>query len=1363
MCFAAQAPSFLKLKQIEWDSMVQRWMNVAVYGALILIGASAFTVTRAGCPRGDFNNDCRVDMEDCALLAEAWLDGAGINELMDLSDAWLEKKEYAVINEFLASNHDILFDEDEDSSDWIEIYNPTQAAMSLGGWYLTDDRDDLMKWGLPDVTLEGGEFLTVFASGKDRRNAEGELHTNFQLSADDQYLALVENDGETVASFYEAGLDERRMNVSYGINQQAMPSYRIGPGYEGKVLIPDAVAAAAIGSAWTGTAVDEPFDESAWICVSTPMGYDTRNSASENIALGKPAAQSSEWGGYPAGFATDGIFSNFTHTAMGDLTPWWEIDLLESYFINRVVLHNRDSCCQNRLYNITVEIFNAQDILVYISPILNQTEEGETPVDPGAFITVDLSSFPGGGVTGRRVHVSKTVINGGGQQEYISLGEVEIFGLETYKNSIVSDIESQMKGVNASCYLRFGFDVAEEDDYEKIVLRMKYDDGFIAYLNGREFASSNTPDGTVGYNATAQEIHYGVAFEEYSVPLSLLRKGKNILAIHGLNYEADDENFLLVPELISYRTDVSGTGFFTEPTPGKLNGTSVAGFVSDTTFDIDRGFYDSPFEVNITSPTPGATIVYTTDGSEPTMSNGKQVQAADGDSKPVAIVHVDKTTVLRARAFKSGYEPTNTDTHTYIFLDHVISTSVMNPSITQDPIYGPQMRDALKALPTMSIVTKPGVLEPYLHGPGPYPSWTYDEIPVSVEWIMPDGSRGFQEDAGAARFGGHWYDRSGAYRPFDKWAFRIYFRSEYGETKLKFPLFEGFDHGIDPVDTFDQLELYAGSHDMSERGFYMSSQLTADTMLEMGNINPHGRFVHLYINGAYWGQYNLRERWNADMNARYLGGEKEEYESIKTHINVGGWGDMGEPYDGDGSVWQLAISFRNSYESIKPYLDVQNYVDFMLMYMFGNSEAEYRCVGPKVPGGGGFKFWLNDADGFTRDVENRTGESGPGGIFGGLTAEEHPDFEMLLADRIHKHFFNDGDLTSSVMASRLLKRCEEIELSFLGEAARWGYRSPASWANARDNYINSILPSRSETLLNQLRNAGFYPQLDAPVFQINGLYKHGGTVDFNAVFSMSLPGDSSYQEIRLVEKGHPVKVHIPVDNTLGLTWVERDYVPTNGWTDGLTGAGVGYEAGSGYENWIETDVFSAMRGVSSSVFCIMEFMYDGRIYDKLMLDMRYDDGFVAYLNGDEITRSDNIDNDIPGTAFAFGHEAQSTYEGFDVSEFRSSLVLGRNILAIHGINSSSTSSDMLVLPRLIGLVQESNPVNDPVWYTVDGSDPRLSDGYQNPESRQYSEPFLVDHSIIVKARTLVEGQWSALNEAVFGVGPVKESLRITEL
>jgi len=118
------------------------------------------------------------------------------------------------INEFLASNHGGLRDEDGDTPDWLELYNGGTTAVDLGGWYLTDKATQLTKWGFPSFVLPPNSYFVVFASGKDRTNAAAPLHTNFKLTDAGGYLALVQPDGATVVSDFV--YLTQYSNVSYG-------------------------------------------------------------------------------------------------------------------------------------------------------------------------------------------------------------------------------------------------------------------------------------------------------------------------------------------------------------------------------------------------------------------------------------------------------------------------------------------------------------------------------------------------------------------------------------------------------------------------------------------------------------------------------------------------------------------------------------------------------------------------------------------------------------------------------------------------------------------------------------------------------------------------------------------------------------------------------------------------------------------------------------------------------------------------------------------------------------------------------------------------------------------------------------------
>ena len=151
-----------------------------------------------------------------------------------------------------------------------------------------------------------------------------------------------------------------------------------------------------------------------------------------------------------------------------------------------------------------------------------------------------------------------------------------------------------------------------------------------------------------------------------------------------------------------------------------VSSTGAAETVADTKFSVNRGFYVIPFRVKISSVTPDAEIRYTTDGSEPALNHGS------GGPSP-QLVEVTTTTVLRAKAFREGLEPTNVDTQTYLFTNHVLeqpdeipgypslvmrtsgSTSAtldygMDPEIARDPAYRERLLDGLESIPSISLV-----------------------------------------------------------------------------------------------------------------------------------------------------------------------------------------------------------------------------------------------------------------------------------------------------------------------------------------------------------------------------------------------------------------------------------------------------------------------------------------------------------------------------------------------------------------------------------------------------------------------------------------------------------------------------------
>lgn len=138
------------------------------------------------------------------LLLSAVVSGAGV-----------------VITEFVASNHTGLRDEDGDRPDWIELYNTGPDPVNLDGWHLTDRASNPSRWTFPAVRIEPGQYLVIFASGKNRTDVDSPLHTSFSLSAGGEYLALTNRSGSVVHAYPPA---RQWSDVSQGLLDPADPA-----------------------------------------------------------------------------------------------------------------------------------------------------------------------------------------------------------------------------------------------------------------------------------------------------------------------------------------------------------------------------------------------------------------------------------------------------------------------------------------------------------------------------------------------------------------------------------------------------------------------------------------------------------------------------------------------------------------------------------------------------------------------------------------------------------------------------------------------------------------------------------------------------------------------------------------------------------------------------------------------------------------------------------------------------------------------------------------------------------------------------------------------------------------------------------
>jgi hypothetical protein len=430
----------------------------------------------------------------------------------------------------------------------------------------------------------------------------------------------------------------------------------------------------------------------------------------------------------------------------------------------------------------------------------------------------------------------------------------------------------------------------------------------------------------------------------------------------------------------------------------------------------------------------------------------------------------------------------------------------MDPNVVNDPAYSGVIVNALKSVPTVSIVMS---MDDFLGPAGIYSNPTGEGVAwergASVEWIDPTGNADeFQIDCGIRPQGGA--SRNPGTSP--KHGFRLLFKDAWGPSKLKFEMFKD-----SPVDEFDTLVLHARFNDAwvwnGASAEYIRDMWCRDAQLAMGRPSPHGNYVHLYVNGVYWGLYDPGEKPDASFAAHHLGGDKSEYDAVNS----------GEFIDGDSTAWNTMFAIAAgglatdaAYANIQQYLDVPGLIDYMIVNLYaGNTDwpGHNWTAARRRVAGAGYKFFSWDAEWtFSDRNTNVTGVNQgntPAYLYAQLRA--NAEFRQLFADHVQRHFFNGGALTPGRVDALWMQRASQIDQAIICESARWGdYRTePAmgrnnAWLPEQSRLRTQYFPQRTQIMIDQFRAIGLFPALDAPAFNQNG-----GSVAPGFSFQMTNP------------------------------------------------------------------------------------------------------------------------------------------------------------------------------------------------------------------------------------------------------------------
>ncbi|MEX1307710.1 MAG: lamin tail domain-containing protein, partial [Eubacteriales bacterium] len=835
-----------------------------------------------------------------------------------------------IINEVMSSNSGFLPDQDGDFPDWIELYNPTDTAINLSGYGLSDDEGEPIKYALPDITIEPYGYLIVFASDKAISSTDAVFqHTNFKLSSDGDLIIFSNRAGEQ--------LDR--------IDLGAIPTNQsVGRNPDDPELI-------------------ETYTE------STP-GF-------ENSAQGVLDYKASKIVENPELIITEVMTSNKTMVQdnNGEYSDWIEIYNQSAETVNLSNYYISDDPINPLSFILPdVELKGGEYYLIYASGDSNKTDD---PAD-GVHADFRLSSF----------------------KETLVLSNLIGQTLDTVSISELASDRSYQRQMNSGSYSTAwetnlgpspGFDntdggAARYRELHPLALGdiiisevVLSNDQFAVESNGVYYdwiEIYNRGSATVnltGYGLTDSTGNPG----KWRFPDTTIRPGEYlVIQASGMGESGktaeelkkkylntnfslsldgeiialfDSDNHLLdryAIEELPANTSIGRQGksdtlfVFPVPTPGVMNTGGLVGYTSSPDFIDDPGFYAGSQSIRVEVPS-GTTVYYTLDNSTPDT----QSQVYSG------AIPITETTVIRMIAQKEGHLPSNAVTGVF-FIDEHHTLDVISIVTDPDNLWGDQ---GIYAVGNNVDMTNPGLSgTSFLVGPqsnvlsldraddlgAAYAAvenanyMTKDlEVPANFS-LYEGGMQVFSQDIGIQLFGS--FSRYEVQK-----SFAMYARGKYGDTEMAYSFFDNRD-----LTSYRALVARQSGNDCKYsriRDIFMTS------LMEQGGgdrvqVQAYRQCV-LYLNGEYWGIYNLREKPNKYYAAsRYyapdpvndidfikgngltLVGDNRDYKALEDFMD-----------DND-------IGIDENYEYVKSQMDVYNYMDWLIaeVYFYNSDDGNRK-------------------------------------------------------------------------------------------------------------------------------------------------------------------------------------------------------------------------------------------------------------------------------------------------------------------------------------------------------------------------------------------------------------------------------------